>query len=216
MSWWIPKRKKTQITEYLSVGGFNQLEHVKKEAARIYQILSTRLGDRTFFFGDEYVTLFTHLLISARPSSLDCIVFGFLQTQTIPHLPKSVLSELLCSHRNLVNFCNTINSAWYTDGLYFPRCLISHISPDIKNPVPLNYKPLEVFFGLNLFTHFSFQAYTKEKETPAAIVPLERKSSLIILFSLVAMFAYTAVWNHQAHQWFQQQAQQATVELPVD
>jgi len=110
---------------------------------------------RIFFFGDQ-------------PTHFDCIVFGFLQTQSLKDVCKSHVSGFLLSHKNLVEFCNRILENWYV-----PE---GGSGKDHK----LDYRPL---------ADWTTKKTKKEQSQGSS---QEWQSGLIVLAGLAAIFVYTA------------------------
>jgi len=116
LNWWVPRQLKTNVIQQLQQQGFSieNKEAVYESAQECYEALSARLGDQYYFYGDE-------------PSTLDCIVYGFLMTQYSARLPKNTLHVFISGYKNLTDFCNRITN------LYF----------GLNSQNLLNYQPLE-------------------------------------------------------------------------
>lgn len=106
----LPGRMQRQQSERLRLlRGEERLENEEnlekelfREAAECLNLLSQRLGQSQFFFGDS-------------PSSLDAFVFGHLAPVLKIKLPNSKLQQHLQTLENLCVFCTNILQ------LYFPR-----------------------------------------------------------------------------------------------
>eukprot|EP01127_Copromyxa_protea_P010435 TRINITY_DN253_c0_g1_i1.p1 TRINITY_DN253_c0_g1~~TRINITY_DN253_c0_g1_i1.p1 ORF type:complete len:300 (-),score=64.73 TRINITY_DN253_c0_g1_i1:76-975(-) len=157
LKWWLDRERKKNMQEYLTLSGYDDSEKVKRTAKEIYEALSVRLGDdKHFFFGDS-------------PTTFDCIVFGFLQTQACKEIPQSIIQDFLFSHKNLVDFCNRITENWYMSGVDDANL--------VKNN--LNYKPL--------------LTYISKKEDQG--IPSQERNSLVILGTMAAIFVYLAFFQ---------------------
>jgi metaxin len=154
------QQRKKAVLNHLDYIGYNSKEKVEKVAKEIYEALATKLGEKEFFFGES-------------PTTLDCVVFGFLQTQSFKELTNSKLREILLSKKNLVAFCNNFINNWY-----FPQ------KGERKTDQMLKNKPL--------------QDYT-QKESASAMAAkksqsdLELKSAAIILTAIAVLFVYVSV-----------------------
>ncbi|KAM4808769.1 metaxin-3 [Rhinophrynus dorsalis] len=73
---------------------------IYKDAKECLNLLSNRLGEAPFFFGD-------------LPTSLDAFVFGFLAPLYKARLPKVQLQEHLKQLSNLCQFCDNILSGYF-------------------------------------------------------------------------------------------------------
>jgi len=108
---------RNKIISHLELVGMTSKTKVYEDARKYYAVLAAKLGDKEYFFGNQ-------------PTTLDCIVFGFLMTQMVPKVPKDSLFQIICSHRKLVEFCERI------DTIYFSSENASLL---------LNHKPLEEY-----------------------------------------------------------------------
>jgi metaxin len=115
LSWFLPRRLKQRVTARLRNTDMHTSERVYSEAESCYRVLSTKLGEKTFFFGDT-------------PCTLDAIAFGYLATQLVPPFPNRTLHTLIAQHSNLVRFCNHILDTYFGTA-----------------PIEVNPEPLEAF-----------------------------------------------------------------------
>jgi len=116
LNFWASKQMRNKIISQLELVGMTSKTKVYEDARKYYAVLAAKLGDKEYFFGDQ-------------PTTLDCIVFGFLMTQMVPKVPKDSLFQIICSHKKLVEFCERI------DRIYFSS----------ENASLLNHKPLEEY-----------------------------------------------------------------------
>eukprot|EP01125_Pyxidicula_operculata_P004976 TRINITY_DN1837_c0_g1_i1.p1 TRINITY_DN1837_c0_g1~~TRINITY_DN1837_c0_g1_i1.p1 ORF type:complete len:309 (+),score=58.95 TRINITY_DN1837_c0_g1_i1:960-1886(+) len=153
-NWWIPRQMKKAITQQLEGSGLTSSRslEVYEMADHCYKTLSAKLGRKQFFFGD-------------KPTTLDCVVYGFLATQYAPQLQKDVLRKLIGSHDNLVDFINRM------DDLYSHPTEVVHC----------NYKPIE--------------KYIKSKKENDEKKLAVKHSSYAIIIGLVAVMIYSTVFN---------------------
>jgi len=98
---WASKQMRYKIISYLEHVGMTSKTKVYEDARKYYAVLAAKLGDKEFFFGDQ-------------PTTLDCIVFGFLMTQMVPKVPKDSLFQIICSHKKLVEFCEKIKTKYFS------------------------------------------------------------------------------------------------------
>lgn len=102
LNWILPSRYRKSVNTKLELHGLISADAAYSLAKKCYHALSTKLGNRKFFFGDE-------------PTSLDAVVFGFLATQLIPELPNRELHFLISEHQNLVQFVNNILNTYFNE-----------------------------------------------------------------------------------------------------
>ncbi|XP_014783077.1 metaxin-2 [Octopus bimaculoides] len=98
----LPLKKFTEIKNRLtSIGWFNKsFEEVCEQIKTCCQVLSERLGNQTYFFGD-------------KPTELDALVFGHLFTLLTTNLPVDQFALVIQKYDNLVEFCNNIQATYY-------------------------------------------------------------------------------------------------------
>lgn len=101
LSFFLPRRIKNSVLSHLSQAGIKDSKIAYEEAERCYKALATKLGSKSYFYGNE-------------PTTLDAVVFGFLATQFIPELPVRNLHYLILQHDNLVNFVNRILKTYFS------------------------------------------------------------------------------------------------------
>uniref|UniRef100_H9G653 Metaxin n=2 Tax=Anolis carolinensis TaxID=28377 RepID=H9G653_ANOCA len=109
LNFFLPGRmQKQQLERLQTVCGENCLENEEelekelyREARECLTLLSQRLGQQKFFFGDS-------------PASLDAVVFSHLAPLLKAKLPNAKIQQHLKSLPNLCNYCTSILS------LYFP------------------------------------------------------------------------------------------------
>jgi metaxin len=107
LSLYLPLKKRNSCLARLSVsrgGGLaNEAEVeslVMRDAKECLNILSIRLGDHDYFFGD-------------KPTSLDAVVFGYLAPLLKAPLPNTPLQMHLKACRNLLIFCQKILTKYF-------------------------------------------------------------------------------------------------------
>jgi glutathione S-transferase len=159
LSVYMKKFRRNSILEYLNYRGYNNKERVIREVKEIYEVLSNRIGSKEFLFGD-------------LPSSLDCILFAFLQTQSFKEVSKSILANLLKSKANLVNYCNNFMNTWY-----FP-----HVG-ERKSDQTMTHSPLKEYAEKENLNALAAKQKNEQGE-------MEKQSINIILGSVAVLFCY--------------------------
>lgn len=88
-------------------------------ARETYGILQSQLGDKEYMFGDRYHFRKTskkksiHALFS--PTTLDCIVFGYLALHLYPDLAHRRLQHILTNeYPKLASYCDRINNLLFS------------------------------------------------------------------------------------------------------
>lgn len=106
-SWYLPIKRRLRATEQLesasnriSISGVELEAQLMKDAKECLNLLSTKLGEKQFFFGD-------------KPSVVDALAFGYLAPLLNAPLPTVVLQNHLKACRNLVMFCRRIQDAYF-------------------------------------------------------------------------------------------------------
>ncbi|XP_043497411.1 metaxin-2-like [Polistes fuscatus] len=94
-------QKRKQVIKRLNVlGWYNKtLKEVADEVQNCCVILSERLNERNFFFGNE------------NPNELDALVFGHIFTIITTPLPNNVLANIVKNFPSLVNLCKRIENS---------------------------------------------------------------------------------------------------------
>lgn len=121
LSIWMRHQDKAKHFEFLRTIGYDTKEKVETIAKEVINVLSTKLGENEYFFGDS-------------PTTFDCIAFGFLQTLGFKELKQSWLGDLVQGKKNLVSFCNN-----FIGNSYFP------LKGERKMDQMLKLKPLQDF-----------------------------------------------------------------------
>jgi len=121
LSLWMRLQDKAKHFSFLKTIGYDSKEKVEAIAKEIINVLSIKLGDNEYFFGDS-------------PTTFDCIAFGFLQTLGFKELRQSWLGDLVQGKKNLVSFCNN-----FIGNSYFP------LKGERKMDQMLKLKPLQDF-----------------------------------------------------------------------
>lgn len=107
LNFYLPMKKHKDYVNYLNQAynsdNLTEVEReqkVYKDAKECLNILSSKLGNREFFFGN-------------RPSSLDAVVFGYLAPLLKAPFPNTVLQTHLKSCHELTRFCERILSKYF-------------------------------------------------------------------------------------------------------
>ncbi|KAH7731652.1 metaxin 2 [Aphelenchoides avenae] len=96
---WLPFLKRRQMKAYLAdVEWSNKsMDEVVRHCDRCFRALSAKLGNHTYFIGDQ-------------PTELDALAFGHLYTILTTPLPNMRIAEALKKHQNLIAFCTRIDN----------------------------------------------------------------------------------------------------------
>lgn len=85
-----------------------------------YGILQSQLGDKQYMFGDRYNHTdhksIQYLFDFCSPTTLDCIVFGYLALHLYPDLAHRRLQHILKNeYPKLASYCDRINNLLFKD-----------------------------------------------------------------------------------------------------
>ncbi|XP_066470845.1 metaxin-3 isoform X2 [Tiliqua scincoides] len=124
LSWYLPgKMSREALNRILLTKGQPPLYSLTEVEAQIYRdakeclnLLSSRLGTSSFFFGNI-------------PTTLDAFVFGFLASLYKVPFPKVQLQDHLKQLPNLCRFCDDILSCYF--------------SPNISGPTPMGQETVD-------------------------------------------------------------------------
>ncbi|EAA12563.4 AGAP008150-PA [Anopheles gambiae str. PEST] len=90
-------RRQLRMADYLHEG----IDTIMGEVDHLCQDLSSRLGDKRYFFGDS-------------PTELDALVFGHLYSIFTMKLPNNVLALTIHKYSNLNQFCKNIDETYFS------------------------------------------------------------------------------------------------------
>ncbi|KAI8380879.1 Tom37 C-terminal domain-containing protein [Radiomyces spectabilis] len=169
----LPQNEKEEMKELQRTGW----HHMYKLARETYASLDAQLGSQKYMFGDS-------------PTTLDCIVFGYLALHLYPDLPHGRLRHILThEYPRLAEFCERFNAA------YFSR------EHDVSTPaedVPSLWKVLvnnpRGFFSNVKDDIVSYMGTDAPKEKSTAQIDFERKRIWSIAGGVTCLLAYI-IWN---------------------
>ncbi|KAI9276523.1 hypothetical protein BY458DRAFT_505211 [Sporodiniella umbellata] len=168
----LPQNEKEEMKELLK-SGWHQMYRIVRET---YGVLQAHLGDKDYMFG-------------SLPTTLDCIVFGYLALHLYPDLPHKRLQYILTNeYPVLAQYCERVKSLLYPPGQQTLESSPSEDVPSFWKTVANN--PTQ--FLSSIKTDFvSYMGSEKEKkEKSQAQVDFERKRIWSIAGGVTAMLAY--------------------------
>ncbi|XP_055546619.1 metaxin-2-like [Wyeomyia smithii] len=88
--------RQLNVAEYLNL----KLDEVVAEVDKLCISLSSKLDEKTYFYGDE-------------PTELDALVFGHLFSIFTMTLPNNVLAMTINKYKNLTTFCKNVEAKYF-------------------------------------------------------------------------------------------------------
>ncbi|ORX62695.1 hypothetical protein DM01DRAFT_1278924 [Hesseltinella vesiculosa] len=94
----LPENEQEEMKE-LQRTGWHQMYRLARET---YRVLDDKLGDQTYMLGEE-------------PSTLDCVVFGYLALHYFPQLPHGRLQHILKGeYPRLASYCDRFQQQYFS------------------------------------------------------------------------------------------------------
>ncbi|KAI8990315.1 Tom37 C-terminal domain-containing protein [Pilobolus umbonatus] len=95
----LPNNEKEELKDLMK-SGWHQMYSIARDT---YGILNTQLSDRDYMFGD-------------RPSTLDCVVYGYLALHVYPNLPHGRLQHIITTeYPKLTEYCNRMKDLLFKE-----------------------------------------------------------------------------------------------------
>ncbi|KAJ2959364.1 hypothetical protein NQZ79_g5177 [Umbelopsis isabellina] len=147
--------------------------HMYSLARETYKILDTKLGEKDYFFGEQ-------------PSTLDCMVFGYLALHMYPMLPHHRLRVILTTEfPRLALFCDRFKKSFFDEAL--PQSESASDVPTLWKS--FTQSPLEFFSSIKTNILGNGEEKKEDKKSDAQL-DFERKRIWTIAGGVTVFLAY--------------------------
>lgn len=157
-----------------------------------YGVLQTQLGDKDYMFGSRYIDIYIFIiqvLTLYSPTTLDCIVFGYLALHLYPDLPHKRLQYILTNeYPTLKQYCERISSLLYPPEQQAPESDPSDDVPSLWKTIVNNPKQFLSSIKSDVVSYMGSEEEKKEKSKSQ--IEFERKRIWSIAGGVTAMLAY--------------------------
>ncbi|KAG0748556.1 hypothetical protein G6F57_001991 [Rhizopus arrhizus] len=168
----LPQNEKEEMKELLKSGW----HHMYRLARETYSILQSQLDDKDYMFGTS-------------PTTLDCIVFGYLALHLYPELPHKRLQYILKNeYPTLAQYCERLNNLLYPPEQDTPESSPSEDVPSLWRTIVNNPKEFLSSVKSDIVSYMGSEEEKKEKSKSQ--VDFERKRIWSIAGGVTVMLAY--------------------------